>query len=245
MSPATPLPDVRKAAILLTCLPEEQAADLLGRLSRQQAEAVTVQIARLGQLSADETESVVRDFADASPYDGQAGGIELARSLVEKALGRQKDGEFDGLKETLDALPFHFLKRVDPQAVVISVRDEHPQTIALILVHLPPDYAARVLAGLSAERQIEVLRRIAGMGPTSPEVIEEVEHGLESRLAGRMNAPQQQPGGAARAARILSAINGAAGESLLASLAARDPSLAEQIRVNSEVEKGQGQPGTE
>ncbi len=58
--------------------------------------------------------------------------------------------------------------------------DEHPQTIAVILSHLPSNYGAEILKGLPPERQVQVVKRIAHMGQTNPDVVREVERGLES-----------------------------------------------------------------
>jgi flagellar motor switch protein FliG len=225
-------PDVRKAAILLTCLPQEQAADILARLSPRQAEAVTVQIARLGRLATDEAESVVREFADASPdaLGGQSGGVDLARSLAERAFAGPSDSTRENLRHALAALPFHFLKQIDPQTLLTYLRDEHPQTIALIISHLSPDYGARIVQGLSADRQLAVIRRIASMEPASAEVIQEVEQGLECRLSSRTNQPPEQAGGFGRVAQILAAIDRGAGRTLMENLAQDDPSLVEEIR---------------
>jgi flagellar motor switch protein FliG len=226
------VPEVRKAAILLTCLPEEQAAQILARLSPKQAEAVTIQIARLGRLSPDETESVVREFAEANPYafGGETGGVEVARSLVEKAFGDQTGGTLENLKHSLETLPFHFLKSVDPQTLLSCVSDEHPQTIALILAHLPPAYSAQIVKELPADRQLAVIRRIASMGPTSAEVIEEVEHGLENRLSNVLSRPLQQSGGVGSVAEILSVADRTTGRALMEHLAQEDPALVEEIR---------------
>ena len=81
--------DIRKAAILLMSLPEEQAAQLMSKLGAKQVEQVSIEIAKLGRLAAEEQESVIHEFADSNPSSlGLAGGgIDLAKSLVEKALG--------------------------------------------------------------------------------------------------------------------------------------------------------------
>jgi flagellar motor switch protein FliG len=225
-------PDVRKAAILLTCLPEEQAAVILSKLTPKQVEAVTIQIAKLGRLSSDEMESVVREFAESNPntLGGDAGGVEVAKSLVERAFGDKAGGTLENLKHSIEALPFHFLKKVDPQNLLTYVIDEHPQTIALILSHLPPAYGAEIVKGLPADRQLAVIRRIANMGQTSPEVIQEVEHGLEHRMSNLMNQSFQKAGGVNSVAEILNVTDRTTGRALMENLAQEDPALVEEIR---------------
>ncbi len=226
-------PNLRKAAVLLTSLSPEDAANLLKRLKPKQVEAVSVEIARLGALGSDEQEAVITDFAESNPnaLGGEAGGLELAQALVEKALGKNARETLDNVKQSLDALPFGFLKRVDPQNLLTFIIDEHPQTIALILSHLPPSYGAEIIAGLPTERQLSVVRRVANMGQTSPEVIEEVERGLEHRMASVMSqSVGDQAGGVSSVAEILNVTDRATEKSLLENLAQEDPDLVEEIR---------------
>lgn len=224
--------ELRKAAILLTSLPEEQAAQLLAKLNAKQVEAVTIQIAKLGRLTSDEQESVLREFSESSPNSlgGEAGGVEFAKSLVAKAFGDQAGATLENLRHSIEALPFHFLKKVDPQNLLTFIMDEHPQTIALILSHLPAGIGAEVVKGLPADRQLAVIRRIAHMGQTNPEVIHEVERGLESRMANLMNQSFQKAGGVNSVAEILNVADRATGRALMENLAQEDAELVEEIR---------------
>ena len=86
--------ELRRAAVLLTSLPEEEAAQLMGKLSPKQVEQVSIEIAKLGQITGDEQGAAIREFADVNPsaFGVSAGGIDLAKSLVEKALGKNAAG---------------------------------------------------------------------------------------------------------------------------------------------------------
>lgn len=224
--------DLRKAAILLTSLPQEQAAELLAKLSPKQVEAVTIEIAKLERITSDEQSGIIREFAEVNPNSlgGRPGGIEVAKSLVEKALGSSANSTLDNIRSSIEALPFGFLKKVDPQNLLTYIIDEHPQTIALILSHLPPTYGAEIIKGLPTERQQAVVRRIANMGQTNPEVIQEVERGLEVRMANLMNQSFEKAGGVESVAEILNVTDRATERSLLEALAQEDPSLVEEIR---------------
>jgi flagellar motor switch protein FliG len=127
-------------------------------------------------------------------------------------------------------LPFGFLKKVDPQNLLTFIIDEHPQTIALILSHLPPAYGAEVIKGLPSERQLAVVRRVAHMGQTSPEVLQEIERGLEHRMASLMHQSYEKAGGVNSVAEILNVSDRATERSLLESLGQDDPELVEEIR---------------
>ena len=225
--------DIRKAAVLLMSLPEEEAANLLGKLAPKQVEAVSIEIAKISSVGADEQETVINEFADANPagLGGKSGGIDLARSLVERALGKSNaSGTIDSVRQSIEALPFSFLRNVDSQNLLTFISDEHPQTIALILSHLPPSYGAEVLAGLPADRQLSVVRRVATMGQTNPEIIHEVERGLEIRMSSVMSQSFENAGGVPTVAEILNVTDRTTERSLLENLAQEDPDLVEEIR---------------
>ena len=226
------LTEIRKAAILLMSLPEASAAQLLAKLEPKQVEAVSIEIAKIGGVSGEEQEAVIQEFANANPntLTGSAGGLELAKSLVEQALGKGASATLENVRQSIEALPFGFLQKVDSQNLLTFISDEHPQTIALILSHLSPAQAADIISGLPAERQMAVIRRMATMGQTSPEIIKEVERGLEHRMSSVMSQQFENAGGVASVAEILNVIDRATERSLLENLAQEDTELVEEIR---------------
>jgi len=224
--------EVRKAAVLLTSLPRDQAAQLLGKLSPKQVELVTIEIAKLGVIPADEQQQVLREFTTANPnaLSGGVGGLEVARSLVEQALGKAASSTLESVRQSIEALPFGFLQKVDTQNLLTFIIDEHPQTIALILSHVPPSQAATIIRDLPAERQLAVIRRIATMGQTSPEIIHEVEKGLEHRMSSVMSQQFEKAGGVDSVAEILNVVGRVSERKILENLSEQDPDLVEEIR---------------
>ncbi len=213
-------------------LPKERAADLMSKLSPKQVEVVSIEIAKLGRVTSDEQMTAINDFAESNPnaLGVEAGGIDVAKSLVEQALGKNAGETLDSVRQSIEALPFGFLMKVDPQNLLTFVIDEHPQTIALILSHLPPSYGAEIVAGLPSDRQLAVIRRIANMGQTNPEVIQEVEKGLESRMSSVMSQSFENAGGVSNVAEILNVTDRTTERALLENLAQEDPDLVEEIR---------------
>jgi flagellar motor switch protein FliG len=224
--------ELRKAAVFLTSLPQEQAAQLMSKLDSKQVELVSIEIAKLGNISGDEQELVINQFADTDPKSmgGGAGGLDVAKSLMEKALGSRASGTIDNVRQQIEALPFGFLQNVDPQNLLTFIIDEHPQTIALILSHLAPSYGAQIIGGLPSERQLAVIRRVATMGQTNPEIIQEVERGLEKRMSAVMSQQFEKAGGVPTVAEILNVTDRATERALLENLAQEDPDLVEEIR---------------
>jgi len=156
--------------------------------------------------------------------------LDAVKPLVEKALGSKATTTLDVVRQSIEAVPFGFLKKVDPQNLLTFIIDEHPQTIALVLSHLPPAYGAEIIKGLPTERQLAVIRRIAHMGQTNPEVIQEVERGLETRMASLMQQSFEKAGGVNSVAEILNVSDRAVERALLESLSQDDAELVEEIR---------------
>ncbi len=226
------LTNLRKAAIVLMSLPEEQAAQLLTQMDPQTVETVSIEIARTNSISNEDETASVHEFAESNPnaLGSRGGGLDLAKNLVEKALGKNAAGTLDNVRQSIEAIPFGFLKKVDSQNLLTFIIDEHPQTIALILSHLRSQQAADIIAGLPADKQLAVIRRVANMGQTSPDIIHEVERGLEQRMSSVMSQQFENAGGVGSVAEILNVTDRATERSLLENLSQEDPDLVEEIR---------------
>ncbi len=164
---------LRKAAILLMSLPTQAAAKVLGQLPPRYIEAISIMIAQIDSAGGDDQEMVIAEFltSKASSLYASPGGLERAKELIKEALGRDANELIGNLQQTIEAMPFGFIKKVDSHTLLQFIGDEHPQTIALLLSHVPSHYASEVMAGLEPEKQLEVIRRIAMIGRTSAEAV--------------------------------------------------------------------------
>ena len=95
-------------------------------------------------------------------------------------------------------MPFRALHEASPRSLAPFLEREHPQTIAVIVSHLPSDRAAEVLAGLPGDLQIEVARRLVDLEETDPEILQEVERGLESWLCEQVRSDRRRGPGSTR-----------------------------------------------
>jgi flagellar motor switch protein FliG len=224
--------NLRKAAVFLISIPKNQASELLNRLDQSQVEAVMVEIAKLGMITPEEQENVIREFSKANPTKliGGAGGFRVAQELIVDTLGQNAQGVLDQVKNSLESIPFGFLQKVDSENLLTFIVDEHPQTIALIVAHLAPSQGAYIINSLRPERQLEVIRRIATMQQTSPEIIKEVEKGLENRMSHVMSQKLESTGGVESVADILNVIDRQTGRNIMENLGQDDPELVEDIR---------------
>lgn len=228
------LNSLRKAAILLIALDADASAKLMGNLSTEEIEILSMEIAKLDQeIKPDVRDAVVKEYYQtymASKYLEQ-GGMEFARMLLEKSLAPETAARIlADLEQSIKQTPFHFLKQADAASLLTFIMDEHPQTIALILAHLSPKQSAEILAGLQSKKQLEVVKRIASMEQTTPEAIREVEKGLEARLSSIVNQDLEKAGGVENIAEVLNLVDRNTEKSILEQLEEEDPEMVEKIR---------------
>ncbi len=223
---------LQKAAILLMSLPTKAAAQVLGQLPPRYIEAISIQIAQTESVGGDEQEVVIAEFltSKASSLYATPGGLERAKNLIKEALGRDSGDLISSLQQTIEAMPFGFVKKVDSQTLLQFIGEEHPQTIALLLSHVPSAYAADVLGGLDSAKQLEVIRRIASMGRSNPDAVAELEYGLELRLSSMVNQKQSNTGGVESVAEILNVCERSIERVIMESLGKDDPELSDDIR---------------
>lgn len=225
------LSGARKAAVLLLSVNADEAAAILRYMNRSQVEAITVEIAKMKRVDAQIQDAVLSEFNQLAEANRQIseGGAELAEELLARAFDDERaDDIMRRLRGFLQKRPFETLRKVDAVQVLGLVRDEHPQTIAVVLSHLDPAVAAAVLANLPIAIQGDVARRIARMGRTVPEVMKDVEQLVDQKLADY--AADDTGGGLNIIVAILNNTESTAERQIMMSLDEEDPELAETIR---------------
>ncbi|MBX3377197.1 MAG: flagellar motor switch protein FliG [Phycisphaeraceae bacterium] len=227
------LDGVTKAAILLLSLGPEGAGVLLKQLAPEMVELVTRELASLGRIPTALSAAVVEEFYSMTIASQHAneGNLEYAKSILQNSLDpKQAERVLQQIQTQVQKKPFSFLQRAESENLLTFIQDEHPQTIALIVCHLPHHKAAEILVGLPMQKQIEVIKRVANMEQTNPDVIKEVEKGLESRLANMLTQSMEKAGGVPTVAEILNLADRATEKTIMEGLEAEDPDLVEQIR---------------
>ena len=227
------LSGVRKAAVLLVALRQDTAARVMRGLERDRVEELSREIAAIDSIAPEVRDHVIREFYNllmARQY-ADAGGMSWARTLLQKTLPPDEARRVIGIIEhQVHETPFSFLQKTEKENLVTFLQEEHPQTIALVLSHVPSGMATDILSALPTERQIEVVSRIANMDQTSPDVIKEVERGLEKRLAGLVSERFERVGGVQAVAEILNMAGRSTEKAILEGLEQKNPQLVEDIR---------------
>jgi flagellar motor switch protein FliG len=222
-----------KAAILLVALGADAAGQLMKSMPSDQIEEVTRELAGLGRVPEKLQTAVVEEFynlAVASAYINE-GNLDYAKVVLRQSLDpKNADKILAQIQTQVQKTPFNFLQRAESENLLTFIQDEHPQTIALILCHLAHHKAAEILGGLPLQKQLEVVKRMAAMDQTNPEVIREVERGLESRLSSMLMQSMEKAGGIPTVAEVLNLADRATEKAVMEGLESEEPDLVEQIR---------------
>lgn len=218
-----------KAAAFLIAMGPDACAEIFRVLKDDEVEQLAGAISKLQNVDSGTTSQVVEEFHDlVSATAGSAkGGVSFATEALNKALGAEGSvGTIERINSGTTSFDLLMGSRSSTELLMEMIRDEHPQTIALILVHIPEQRAAEILALLPPELQTEVVIRIANMTAVSPEVLSQIEEALRAKSQGheRISA-----GGIKNAAEILNRAESEVEKLVMETISGDDPDLAEQI----------------
>lgn len=223
----------KKASAVIISLGTETASVIYKYLREEEIEQLTLEIAMLQDLTAEQTEQCLDEFYNlclAQKYVTE-GGIEYAKEILNKALGPQAASNLiERVNKTIKTRSFDFLRKADPKHLISMIQNEHPQTIALILSYLRANQASEILAELPRELQLNVAQRIAVMDRTSPEMVKEVEKTLSKRFSSVATMDFAQIGGVKYMAEIMNSVDRGTEKYILEEMSKEDPGLAEEIR---------------
>ncbi|MFI4873678.1 MAG: flagellar motor switch protein FliG, partial [Phycisphaerales bacterium JB061] len=215
------LEGLTKAAILLLTLDSTQAATVLKQMSAEGVEEVTRELAGLGRVPLELQRAVVEEFYSTAlaMQSASEGNLDHAKNLLKDALDPATAAKvMQQIQTQVQRTPFSFLQRAESENLLTFIQDEHPQTIALIVCHLPHHKASEILTGLPAQKQVEVVKRIANMDQTNPQVIRDVEKGLETRLSNVLSQSSEKMGGISTVAEVLNLADRATEKSIMEGL---------------------------
>ena len=223
-----------KAAILLLSLDEDLAAAVMKNLRPSEIRRLGKQMSRISNIPAETVSGVARDFFTMAKEQGGMISVRdgASKNIVVKALG-EKDAQMilSDVENAvnLDNPIIEKLRDIDPKVMADFTKTEHPQTIALILVHLKPEKAAEVMEHFSPAIQYEITKRMATLKSVPRDFIEEIAKTLEKEII-IGGSSDQQLGGVKLIAEVLNRMNRATESSIMTSMEDADPELAAQIR---------------
>ncbi|MDY0163374.1 flagellar motor switch protein FliG [Desulfobotulus sp.] len=175
----------RRAAIFLLLMGEEYASEMFRRMKPHEIRIAAAAMGSIDKVEPDEMEEVLSLFVES--FEGETSliveGDDFFKKTLEKALGPEAARSI--IKEIEDArreIPFDWSRRINIDTLASYVEGEHPQTIAMILAHLPPEVASEILMAIPNEKKGDIAYRIALLGQVPEEVVRDVDEALRREL---------------------------------------------------------------
>jgi flagellar motor switch protein FliG len=228
------LTKIQKLAILLIVLGPESAAQVLRNLDEHELEAVSAEMSRQTFVSQEMQKEILREFSGVALQASTSvrGGLDYVQNTLEKAVGTFKASHvlnrFSPSRTPVGSM--QKLMDLDARQIFNLIKQEQPQTIALIASYLPAEKASQVLEMMRTEQRDLVIERLATLSPTPIEVVERVVEVLVSKLSAKPTRALNQTGGVKSAADLLNALDKNSSKSILSAIEERNPELGASIR---------------
>jgi len=223
---------LQDAAILLMSLGEAEAAEVFKFLSPKEVQKLGEAIARTKSVPRDRVEEVINRFSGVAASQSllvEDSG-DYVRLVLKRALGDDKATLLiDRILQGGDISGIEGLKWMDAVSVAELLRNEHPQIVAAIMVHLDPDQAADVLKNLSERQRNEVMMRVATMEGIQPAALKDLNEVMFQVLSGTDRVRKASLGGVKTAAEMINLLGSAIEGTVIESIRNHDPDLAQRI----------------
>ena len=223
------------AAIMLMSLGEEEAAEVFKHFSPKEVQKLGETIARMRSVSREKVDEVINKFSNAAAAQSLlvSDTGNYVRAVLKRALGDDKAGLLiDRILQGGDVSGIESLKWMDPLSVAELLRNEHPQIVAAILVHLDPDQSSSVLKLFTERQRNEVLVRIATLDGIQPSALKDLNEVMSKVLAGGDKMRKASLGGVKPAAEIINMMGGSIETAVLDYIREADNELAQKIMDN-------------
>ncbi len=223
---------IMRSAILMLALGEDEAAEVMKFLGPKEVQKLGTAMSTLKSVGRSQVETAVSEFlveADKSS-NLDMDSDEYIRSVLTKALGEDKASSLlNRILQTRDASGIESLKWMDAHTVAEFIKNEHPQIVATILVHLEPDQASEILGHFTERLRHDAMLRIATLDGVQPIALRELNDVMTKLLTGNENIKKQTMGGVKVAANIMNFMSGDNEASLMEGLKNYDDEMAQKI----------------
>lgn len=223
---------LKKSAILLMSLGEQAAASVFKFLSPKEVQRLGSAMSTLNNVTQSDIENVIDSFNEQASGKTALGhdSSEYIRKVLTDALGDEKAANLiDRILNGGDTSGIEGLKWMDAPSIVELIKNEHPQIIATILVHLERDHASEILSLFTERLRNDTLLRIATLDSIQPDALKELNDVLTKLLSGSTNIRKAPMGGVRTAAEILNFVSTAHESSVIENIKQYDEDLAQQI----------------
>ncbi|EIZ78722.1 flagellar motor switch protein G [Novosphingobium sp. Rr 2-17] len=238
MALTSPPPELKKlsgqqrAAALMLALGKEHGAPIWDMLSVDEVRELSGCIAQLGRVRSEVVEHLLIQFSgEVSSMASLYGSFETTERLLDGILPENRVKEImEDIRGPSGRTMWDKLSNVSETILATYLKNEYPQTVAVILSKLKPDHGARVLAELPRDLSVDVILRMLRMDTVQKEVLLEVEQTLKSEFMSNLSRSQRRDPHETMA-EVFNALDRATEEAMLTALDERAPEAAERIRA--------------
>lgn len=223
----------QKAALILLSLGEEATAQILKSLTTEEIKQLGIQMSMVQGIKREVSEELLQEFLNRFFEEGDilTSGDTFIRGLLPTVLGKDQASDIlSTIEQEQEKIPFKYVKEIDARVLANFIKNEHPQAIAIILVHLGQEKASQVLGMLPESLQFEVVNRVAHLESVPPDLIRDVDEVLEKELLSIGSESTQLLGGIQTVAEILNHSDRRTGENIMQAMEDYDADLAEKVR---------------
>ena len=214
-----------KAAILIRTLGKEASEGMLNSLTEDERQVVYQQLDQMGTVTAEITEHVVKEFADITAGRTQKGQLALPSRSGHSPITGEENGSPSVGAEGLEAIA-----SLGADEISDLIKDEHPQTIAIILLHLKTPVASDVIANLPDDIKTDVSVRVVTLEKVNAEIVDEVNEVFKEILKNKKSSVANISGGVDRLAKILNQTDEISSELILSEIEETDAEMAAKIK---------------
>ena len=221
----------RRVAKFLLLIGIDEAAKVLAKLPQDQIEKIIPEIASIRSVEKEEAEVILAEFQAIAARSREKGGVETARSILEKAYGKERAELL--LKKYVpeqEKPPFEYLNELESEKVWILLKDESIPVRALVIAHLVPKLAADVINQMHGDDKTELIKRIARMKAMDPEAVRRVDKAMHEKMKAIDTNRSESMDGRGALAEILKRMSSSAENEILSSLEKSDSDLTADLR---------------
>lgn len=223
----------QRAAAVIVALGAEKASQIYRYMEPDEVEQITVEVAKLGFLDSNQTEEILEDYYKMCMTNKAVteGGLEYARTVLEKAYGQQAADEMiTKVARNLKNRQFSFMLKADVRSLYSALQNERAQTVALVLSYMAPEKAAGVVAMLEEDKQIQVVTSMANIDSVSPAAVKIVEAEMSKKFSSIVTSSNVKIGGIDYVASVMNNLDRASEKNIFDGLAVHNQELADEIR---------------
>ena len=188
------LTGAQKAAIILMSIDEDNSTKILTSMSDEEIKELSNTMASRGTVSAETVERLFVDFVESMSSSGVVvGTFDSTERLLMKALGKDRvDSIMEDIRGPAGRTTWDKLGNVNEEILATFLKNEYPQTIALVLSKIKAEHAARVLSVFPEDLSLEVITRMLGMEAVKKEVLDGVEKTLRLEFMNNLAKTQRR-----------------------------------------------------